>query len=99
MFKWYYEQHLYTHTLIPIINGFASTNEPLKIAYRYKLFHVVLFFYFETALIHLVFYFKDLDNIYHVRVNLLISFLPNTLQSIPETVYFVENAIKLTFCD
>ena len=29
MFKWNYEQHLYTHTLIPIINRFASTNEPL----------------------------------------------------------------------
>ena len=33
MFKWNYEQHLYTHTLIPIniINRFASTNEPLTI--------------------------------------------------------------------
>ena len=30
MFKWNYEQHLYTHTLIPIINRFASTNEPLN---------------------------------------------------------------------
>ena len=30
MFKWNYEQHLYTHTLIPIINRFASTNEPLS---------------------------------------------------------------------
>ena len=30
VFKWNYEQHLYTHTLIPIINRFASTNEPLK---------------------------------------------------------------------
>ena len=29
VFKWNYEQHLYTHTLIPIINRFASTNEPL----------------------------------------------------------------------
>ena len=29
MFKWNYEKHLYTHTLIPIINRFASTNEPL----------------------------------------------------------------------
>ena len=28
--EWNYEQHLYTHTLIPIINRFASTNEPLK---------------------------------------------------------------------
>ena len=32
VFKWNYEQHLYTHTLIPIINRFASTNEPLKSA-------------------------------------------------------------------
>ena len=32
MFKWNYEQHLYTHTLIPIINRFASTNEPLSVA-------------------------------------------------------------------
>ena len=32
VFKWNYEQHLYTHTLIPIINRFASTNEPLKVA-------------------------------------------------------------------
>ena len=31
VFKWNYEQHLYTHTLIPIINRFASTNEPLII--------------------------------------------------------------------
>ena len=30
VFKWNYEQHLYTHTLIPIINRFASTNEPLS---------------------------------------------------------------------
>ena len=30
VFKWNYEQHLYTHTLIPIINRFASTNEPLR---------------------------------------------------------------------
>ena len=30
VFKWNYGQHLYTHTLIPIINGFASTNEPLN---------------------------------------------------------------------
>ena len=30
MFKWNYEQHLYTHTLIPIIYRFASTNEPLS---------------------------------------------------------------------
>ena len=30
VFKWNYEQHLYTHTLIPIINRFASTNEPLN---------------------------------------------------------------------
>ena len=28
VFKWNYEQHLYTHTLIPIINRFGSTNEP-----------------------------------------------------------------------
>ena len=27
VFKCDYEQHLYTHTLIPIINRFASTNE------------------------------------------------------------------------
>ena len=33
MFKWNYEQHLYTHTLIPIINRFASTNEPLKLVF------------------------------------------------------------------
>ena len=32
VFKWNYEQHLYTHTLIPIINRFASTNEPLSFA-------------------------------------------------------------------
>ena len=31
VFKWNYEQHLYTHTLIPIINRFASTNKPLNI--------------------------------------------------------------------
>ena len=31
VFKWNYEQHLYTHTLIPIINRFVSTNEPLNI--------------------------------------------------------------------
>ena len=31
VFTWNYEQHLYTHTLIPIINRFASTNEPLSI--------------------------------------------------------------------
>ena len=31
VFKWNYEQHLYTHTLIPIINRFASTNEPLSV--------------------------------------------------------------------
>ena len=30
VFKWNYEQHLNTHTLIPIINRFASTNEPLS---------------------------------------------------------------------
>ena len=30
VFKWNYEQHLFTHTLIPIMNGFASTNEPLS---------------------------------------------------------------------
>ena len=30
VFKWKYEQHLYTHTLIPIINRFAGTNEPLN---------------------------------------------------------------------
>ena len=30
MFKWNYEQLLYTHTLIPIINRFVSTNEPNK---------------------------------------------------------------------
>ena len=29
--KWIYEQHLYTHTLKPIINRFASTNEPLNV--------------------------------------------------------------------
>ena len=29
VFKWNYEQHLYTHMLKPIINRFASTNEPL----------------------------------------------------------------------
>ena len=40
VFKWNYEQHLYTHTLIPIINRFASTNEPLSSLLRnaqYKL--------------------------------------------------------------
>ena len=31
--KWNYEQHLYTHTLIPIIYRFASTNEPLSGAF------------------------------------------------------------------
>ena len=36
VFKWNYEQYLYTHTLIPIINRFASTNEPLNI-YLYRL--------------------------------------------------------------
>ena len=30
VFNWNYEQHLYTHTLIPIFNRFASTNEPLN---------------------------------------------------------------------
>ena len=30
VFKWNYEQHLSAHTLIPIINRFASTNEPLS---------------------------------------------------------------------
>ena len=30
VFKWNYEQHLYTHTLIPIIIRSASTNEPLN---------------------------------------------------------------------
>ena len=30
LFKWNFEQHIYTHTLIPIINRFASTNEPLS---------------------------------------------------------------------
>ena len=29
LLKWNYEQHLYTHTLISIINRFASTNAPL----------------------------------------------------------------------
>ena len=31
VFKWNYEQHLYTHTLIPTINRFVSTNEPLSV--------------------------------------------------------------------
>ena len=31
VYKWNYEQHLYTHTLIPIINRYASTNEPLSL--------------------------------------------------------------------
>ena len=34
VFKWNYEQHLYTYTLIPIINRFASTNEPLIHVYE-----------------------------------------------------------------
>ena len=38
MFKWNYEQHLYTHTLIPIINRFASTNEPLNCNIFLKIF-------------------------------------------------------------
>ena len=36
VFKWNYEQHLYTHTLIPIINRLASTNEPLNIVKHRK---------------------------------------------------------------
>ena len=37
VFKWNYEQHLYTHTLIPIINRFASTNEPLRVILHHLL--------------------------------------------------------------
>ena len=31
VFKLNYEQHLHTHTLIPMVNRFASTNVPLNI--------------------------------------------------------------------
>ena len=30
VFKWKYEQHLYTHTLILIIKWYASTNKPIR---------------------------------------------------------------------
>ena len=29
VFKWSYEQHLYTHTSIPMVNRFASLDAPL----------------------------------------------------------------------
>ena len=28
VFKWNYEQHLYTHTFIPMVNRFSSLNVP-----------------------------------------------------------------------
>ena len=40
VFKWNYEQHLYTNTLIPIINRFASTNEPLRLWNWWKVWSV-----------------------------------------------------------
>ena len=33
VFKSNYEQHLYTHTFIPMVNRFASTNVPLRHIY------------------------------------------------------------------
>ena len=53
--KWNYEQHLHTHTLIPMVNIFASTNVPLSYQ-SHSLIHCInlsrrIFLYFNYFVI------------------------------------------------
>ena len=67
LFKRNYEQHLYTHTLIPIINRFASTNEPLSILYKNKK-NVILTFKSQYFALHIAkdWYVAKRDEIYNI---------------------------------